>query len=84
MGGHGPHEEELSFRRNVGRAETHPKVRRVFTIVTASHGPYGLSILQVVGRTVSLVSSLAMVRQHRLAQRPFGLLFSTVFGSLKP
>lgn len=28
--------------------------------------------------------SVAMIRQHRLDQKPFGLLFSTVFGALEP
>lgn len=38
----------------------------------------------VIGSREDYDWSVAMIRQHRLDARPFGLLFSTVFSSLEP
>jgi len=38
----------------------------------------------VIGSRHDYDWSLAMIREHRLDQKPFGLLFSTVFGALAP
>lgn len=38
----------------------------------------------VIGSRVDYDWSVQMIRQHRLAERPFSLLFSTVFGALDP
>jgi 7-carboxy-7-deazaguanine synthase len=38
----------------------------------------------VLGSRADYDWALGMIRQHRLTERPYGLLFSTVFGSLPP
>ncbi len=52
---------------------------RVFDSMTAKD-----ELKLVVGSRADYDWALAMVRAHRLEGRPFGLLFSTVFGALSP